>query len=218
MSSRRNYITADEVNELAGFTPTDAEISEAEEIIDAYVGQQDRFYTQELRGRATAGGTNTINLQDDHVNIYENDYFKLCEVEIIAGTGSGQRKTILSSTKAGVITTQSNWTTAPDSTSIYRIYQLGKFPRHRDVFYFTDSEPYQYAKAIPEKVKRATAMQCQYMHEMGDSMFATDKADKIRETIGDYEYENAKAGAARLIAPRAKVLLNGIRNITGEIV
>lgn len=42
-------------------------------------------------------------------------------VKIISGTGSGQIKSIASNT-ATVLTVDGNWTTNPDSTSIYRIY------------------------------------------------------------------------------------------------
>lgn len=224
MSSRRNYVTAAEVLALAGFTPSDVQINEAEEIIDAYVGPQPKHVQVTLTGKATAGGNNTISLQQEHIDLQiEADYYKYCEVEIIGGTGAGQRKTVLSNTKAGVLTVDSNWDTAPDNTSFYKIYQLGKFPRIKDVTYFTDSEPYQYLKSIPEAIKRATAAQCEYMYTMGDDFFASDKANKSSERIGDYSYTNAEGpgavtGVSRHIAPKAKLLLRGIINRRGEMV
>lgn len=223
MASRRNYVTATEVNDLAGFTPTDVQISEAEEIIDAYVGHQRRFLEIEIRGRAQAGSGNTLTLQDDEVDKYEIDYFKWTEIEIIGGTGAGQRRIITASTKAGVVTVASNWNTQPDNTSIYRIYQLGKFPRYQDVYYYTDSTPYQYAKSIPEAVKRAVAAQCEYINEMGDEFFSSDKSEKVSESIGDYSYTNSEgdagsSGLSKLIAPKARLLLRGYKNRLGEIV
>ena len=44
MASRRGYVTTTEVDEMSGLTAsTDLQISEAEELIDAYVGFQVKF-------------------------------------------------------------------------------------------------------------------------------------------------------------------------------
>lgn len=220
MSSRRNYVTTTEVDEMAGIVSTDLQISEAEEIIDAYVGYQKRHLEHSLKGRASAGGASTITLQSKEVNVYDIDYFKWCEVEILGGTGAGQRRTITGSTKAGVLTVATIWTTAPDSTSFYKIYQLGKFPRQQDVTFFSEVAPSAYYKQIPEAIKRATAAQVEYMVSLGDDFFATDKADKQSESIGDYSYSNAEGAANinKLIAPKARALLRGIINRTGTII
>lgn len=227
MASRRNYLTQSELEEYSNITITDVaeaddQISQAEEIIDAYVGPQTKFLRAEIRGRAAGGGSSTITLQTSQQNVYEIDYFKLCEVEILAGTGAGQRRICTASTKAGVLTVVS-WETTPDSTSIYRIYQLGKFPRYNDAFLYTESTPYTWAKAIPEAIKRATAAQVQFMDEMGAEYFSTNQSEKISERIGDYAYSNADSnagavGASKLIAPKAKLMLRGIKNRTGSIV
>lgn len=226
MASRRNYVTTTEVDELIGSgNSTDLQISEAEELIDAYVGHQDKFYNWELTGRSpSAGGASSITLQTNQQNIYDIDYFKWCEVEIIGGTGVGQRRIITASTKAGVLTVASAWTTTPDSTSFYKIYQLGKFPRKQDVMFYSEQTPSTYYKQIPEAVKRATAAQVEFMSQMGDEYFKTDRVDKVSERIGDYAYENANSqgvgftGAEKLIAPKAKILLRGIRSRIGSIV
>lgn len=229
MASRRNYLTIAELEEYANITVTDNteaedQITQAEEIIDSYVGPQLKAYQTQLFGKATGGTTSTLNLQLEHVNLQTDiDYYKYCQIEIIEGTGAGQRRTISSSTKAGVITVQTAFTTAPDSTSFYKITQLGKFPRYSDTRYFTDSQPYRYLKTIPEAVKRATAAQVEYMINMGAEFFGTDRADKVSESIGDYSYSNAQgesgsAGLAKLIAPKTKILLRGIKNRTGEII
>lgn len=224
MASRRNYVTAAEVLELAGFTPTDVQISKAEEMIDAYVGPQDRFFTGKLARRASAGGANTLTLHTDDQNQFDVDYLKWCEIEIIGGTGVGQRRIITGSTRAGVVTVDTAWATPPDATSFYSIYQLGKFPRSQDVVYYSQEAPFTYYKQIPEAVKRATAFQCEFMNAMGDTFFSTDKSDKNSESIGDYSYSRSNnagssgGGSARLIAPKAKDILHGIVNRTGEIV
>lgn len=222
MASRRNYVNKTEVDALTGNATgsTDNQISEAEELIDAYVGFQDMFIDDFIEGKVSASGSTSFTLQSDQQNVFEIDYFKWCEVEILAGTGVGERKTITASTKAGVLTIASAWSATPDTTSVYKIYQLGKFPRVQDVYYYSTTSPYSYNKQIPEAIKRATAFQVEYMIALGEAFFKTDQAEKKSESIGDYSYTNAdtSAGAGRLMAPKAKLALRGIKNRLGRIV
>lgn len=222
MASRRGYVTTTEVDAMTELdASTDTQISEAEELIDAYVGFQEKFYKQTLSGKCAAGGTTQFTIESDEQNVFEKDFFVGMEVEFF-GTGGGQRTIITGSTKAGVLTLQTTLSTAVDSTTRYRIYQLGKFPRKKDVFYDGENTPYQYFKQIPEAVKRATAAQVEFMIKMGDTYFQTDKALMEGETIGDYSYTKGDQGSggslANLIAPKAKVLLRGIVNRTGTVV
>ena len=226
-TSRRGYLSRDELEQFADITvnnvdEADDRISQAEEIIDSYVGFQDKFFIGSVKGRcATAGGDATLYLDSDQQNVYQDDYFKGMEVEIVGGTGEGQRRRItVSDYETGLITVADDWTTSPDTTSFYRIYQLGKFPRRQDVDYYTDSTPYKYYKQIPEAVKRAVAAQVEYLVEMGDSFFAGDKYQKDSEKLSTYSYTKAKGEALldKLISPKARMLLKGIRNRTGEIV
>lgn len=220
MASRRKYVTATEVNELCGTTPTDVQISEAEELIDAFVGYQDKFLSHQIDGLASAGGSTTLTLESVHQNVYHTNYFTYCEVEIVGGTGAGQRRTITSSTYAGVITVDTAFTTAPDSTSFYRIYQLGKYPRCKDSVYDSRNTSTHY-KQIPEAIKRATAAQVEFMIEMGTSFFANDKSEMNSESIGDYSYNRGSGGEGgsidTLISPKAKQFLRGYRNRKGVI-
>lgn len=226
-TTRRGYLSRTELQQYADITITDTNeaddvIGQAEEIIDAYVGHQVKFMREVVTGRCeTAGGNNTLILETDQKNVFQDDYFKGCEIEIIGGTGEGQRRRItVSDYESGQITVADNWTTNPDNTTFYRIYQLGKFPRHQDVHYFSDREPHTYYKSIPEAIKRAVAAQVAYIVEMGDSYFNSDKADRSSERIGDYSYENGAGGSGlhKLIAPKAKLLLRGIKNRVGVIV
>ena len=223
-TSRRGYLSQTELAQFANITVTDTDeaddrISQAEELIDMYIGAQIKFFESDITGRASAGGASTLTLQTTQQNIYEIDYFKLCEVEIIGGTGAGQRRKCTGSTKAGVLTVDAAWTTTPDNTSFYKIYQLGKFPRQKDVIYYSEASPNTYYKSIPEAVKRAVAAQVEFIVEMGDDYFASDRAEKESESIGDYSYSNmaGAAGVQRLIAPKVKMLLRGIRNRLGVI-
>lgn len=225
-TSRRGYLSQAELQQYADITITDTaeaddRINQAEEMIDAYVGFQDKALREEITGRCVSvGGSNFLYLDRDQLNVYQNDYFKLCEVEILGGTGEGQRRKITTSDYAsGKITVDSNWVTTPDTTSFFRIYQLGKFPTIQDLKYYTDSTPYQYYKQIPEAVKRAVAAQIEFVINMGDAYFSSDKTIKQSEHLSTYSYTLAEGqrGINRLIAPKAKLLLTQVRNRVGAI-
>lgn len=225
-TSRRGYLSQSELEQFANITIVDAteaddRISQAEEIVDAYVGYQDRFMAHPVAGLVSAVSGNTFTLEDSQKTQYDNDYFKLCEVEIIGGAGEGQRRKIISSTKEGVITVASAWNTSIDTTSFYRIYQLGKFPRLEDVEAYTNTTTgtNKYYKQIPEEVKRAVAGQVEYVIEMGDEYFAGDKADLTSESIGDYSYtKTGGSSMSKMVSPKVKSLLRTIINRTGRLV
>lgn len=222
-TSRRGYVSKAEIAEFTGAlvgTITDKLVDMSEEMIDNYVGFIKKFIHCEIKQKAVGGGANTLTLNTLHQNQYYNDYFKNCEVEIIGGTGEGQRKKITGSTYAGVITIDSNWTTQPDSTSFYVIYQLAKFPRLEDVQFDNLNTPYTYYKRIPEEIKRAVCAQYEFIIEMGEDYFNGSKLEKQSESIGDYSYSNANnaVGITKMISTKAKSYLNGIINRTGKIV
>lgn len=224
-TSRRGYLSQDELEQIANITITDTDeaddvISQAEELIDAYVGPQDKDIEEDIIGLAAAVTTNTITLETSQQNTYDIDYFKLCEIELLGGTGAGQRRKITGSTRPGVLTIDSAWTTTPDTTSFYKISQIGKFPRDCDVETYTNGVNTTYYKSIPEAVKRAVAAQIEYIIEMGDSFFRSDKSEMQSESIGDYSYTKGGGSISainKLICPKAKVLLRGITNRTGSI-
>ena len=60
-------------------------------MIDSYVGAQQPAVSVTLLGLASAGSATGLTLQTNQQNVYEKDYFKTCLVEIIGGTGEGQR-------------------------------------------------------------------------------------------------------------------------------
>jgi hypothetical protein len=219
MASKRGYITAAQVNESYGFTPTDAQINQAEEIIDDYVGFQDKFLDYEIRGLLAAGGQNNFTLEAQHQNNMQLNYLRGCWIEIIGGTGEGELQRISKQGLNGVITVEAGFTTTLDTTSYYKIYQLGKFPRQCDVEFDGIHQPQQYYKAIPQALRQAVAAQVHFINEMGDAFFATDKNQLNSETIGDYSYtkgSTASVGRYALVAPAAKGLLRGLVNRAGS--
>lgn len=222
MASRRKYLTqAEYAAYLSGGTTTDEAITNAEELIDEYVGFPDKDVKSVIEGKAASGGASTITLESArHQNTFQKNYFLYCVIEIIGGTGSGQIRTIASSTYEGVVTVDSAWDTAPDSTSYYKIYQLSKFPRSKDSFFDGNNSPQQYIKSIPEQVKRAVAAQVEYMAALGTAFFSGESSNFQSETIGDYSYSRGSAGNAgsNLIAPKAKQALKGFVNRKGVMI
>lgn len=223
-TSRRNYLTIAELEEFADIAVIDSDealdqISMSEELIDAYVGPQQSFIQETIYGKAQSGSTTSFVLDSVHQNNYQTDYLVGCMVEFIGGTGAGQRVRITANNATGTVTMETV-TTAPNSTTAYKIYQVGKFPRFGDVWYNSGETPSKHYKSIPEAIKRATAAQVEYIIQMGGSFFATDDSNKASETIGDYSYSNIEGSGTvdRLIAPKAKSLLRGIKNRLGQII
>lgn len=228
MASRRGYVTQDEVAEYANITildttEADDKISQAEEMIDAYVGYQEKFIECEHRGEPTSVSGRTVIDTSGGTQLFRTDgFFTGCVIEILGGTGAGQRKKIVSSSRdAYSVTVDSDWSTEPDTSSFFRIYQLGKFPRCRDVF--LNNFGTVYYKSIPEAVKRAVAAQVEFFVGMGDDYFSTDKAEMQSESLGNYSYSKGsnsqgESSTVRTIAPKTRLLLKGIKNSTGRLV
>lgn len=228
-TGRRGYATIADVEEFADITVTDEgegidRLSQAEELIDAYVGAQQKARPHEVRSEVKSATTNTLT-EVDALNVLAvtNDFYKGCEVEIIGGTGAGQiRKITLHEKDAKRITVSENWGTVPDSTSVFRIYQLGKFPRYCDQY--GNSAGDRYYHTIPDAVKRAVCAQVQYMITQGDEFFASDGLEKTSESIGNYSYSRgggatgSQSSRVRMVAPRARDFLRGITNRKGQFV
>lgn len=226
MASRRGYLSQTELAQYADITiddttEADDQITMAEELIDEYVGTQQKFLAYELSGLiASVASASVFTLEDIHQNNMQIDYLVGCWVEIIGGAGIGQKRKITGQTLAGVITVESAFSPTIDATSYYHIYQLGKFPRKIDVFYDSKHTPNRYYKRIPEEVTRAVAAQVEYVTKMGADFFGSDKINLESERIGDYAYTKGAGtgGVSQLIAPKAKLLLNRIINRTGAII
>lgn len=250
MASRRQYIDqAYLTSYLSGqalssdYTSADDLISAAEEFIDSYAGYQRKWFqinnasgngvytppdttartpiNKEIRARVqTVVDPKTFTLQTYLQNAYQDGYFSLCVIEIIGGTGAGQVNHVADSTFAGAITVLDSWTTPLDTTSIYRIYQLGKFPRQQDVFFNSIDQPGRFYKTIPDEVRRAVAAQAAYMNSKGRDFFETDAATMQSEHVGAYGYTRLQGkGSADdlMIAPEARSALRGIIRRTGSI-
>lgn len=214
-TTRRGYLSQTELAQYANIEITDPaeaddQISQAEEIIDAYVRQSDKFLKVRINGTAT-GGTTTTLIDTQYLTQYDGYYTGL-ELEILAGAGVGKRLRITGSNKATkTVTLTPALDSAIDTTSVYTIYQLGLFPRYKDVLYTNDT----YYKRIPEAIKRATAAQVEYIIEKGEAYFKGG-AEYKSENIGDYSYTRDTGSITALLAPKARLLLKGYVNRTGQ--
>jgi hypothetical protein len=72
-------------------------------------------------GAASAGAANTLT---DSSKAWESNRWRYGYIQIVAGTGAGQRRKITDNTGT-VITVGRNWSTQPNATSVYVIWMTG---------------------------------------------------------------------------------------------
>lgn len=215
---RRHYIETTDVADS-----TEAQVALAEQLIDDYVGYQPRFYEHEVSGKVTGAVGSVIYDTNDASPLFvtDNTYAK-CVIEIIGGSGVGQSRVLTASDRddRSVTFTGSAFNPALDATSVYRIYQLAKFPRRQDSR--TPSGESVFHKYIPQAVKEATIAQVQYIQEMGDDYFLGEDSEMEGERLGNYSYSRGGSGGqsalVKMIAPKARILLRGIKNRTGRLI
>lgn len=225
MASRRGYLTQTELAEFADIVINDSaeaddQISQAEEMIDAYLGPQDRFLRFEYRGEVSSASTTVIvdSGSGNNMDVIDN-FYAGAEIEILSGALSGEHRSIVSSSRsAKSITVSVAFSGTPATGVMFRIYQLAKFPRHKDVRLNRAGD--LWVKSIPDALRRATAAQVAFVIEKGPGFFAGDASQLIAEGIDNYNYQRGGTMATptvALIAPRARTLLRGYVNRTGEI-
>jgi hypothetical protein len=219
IETKRGYITKSEVEDYCDISITDDDealerMELAEEIIDKYVGFQNSYQRYEITGVATDGTTTTLidTSSDSILDSSIDGRYVRSVLHILSGTNEGEERLITAhDTSESTVTVHKAFTSTIDSTSVYRIYQLAKFPRAKDVK-FIDDVIYKF---IPEQVKRACLAQVEYMIEMGDDFFNSG-ADKKSEDIDNYRYDIPKS-VNRLVAPKAREYLQGIMNRKGNL-
>lgn len=226
MDTARGYLTKAELDVYApGITGSDDEkialIDRAEGLIDSYIGHQDRAVNMEIRGVAVSGDTDKLQMGGNEVNKASGaNYLKGCAIEILDGTAEGEVRIIKSQTLQGEITVTKNWTTPPDATSYYRIYQVGKLPRQgKDLTNDTVNGENRYFRTIPIVVKQAVAAQVEYIEKMGIDYFTGGDSNMQSESSDGYSYSRGENGTSGkgLIAPAVRSVLagSGIINRTG---
>lgn len=216
---RRNYFT---LSDVSGATEAQAALAEA--LLDDYVGFQERFYQHNTRGEVTAVSNSDKTIHDTGSGSQlqqTNNFFAGMVLEIIGGTGKGQVGIIESSDRDDrTITLAAALSTVPDTTSVFRIYQLAKFPRRKDVD--TNRAGDTYYKSIPQAIKEAAIAQCEFVIAQGDDYFTGDDSEMDSESIMSYSYSRGgnagQAAVVKFMSPKARTLLRGYKNRTGRLV
>lgn len=223
MTTRKQYVTINEIEAYADVDLKSAEgaeqeaynwISQAEDMIDNYVRRQSKHIPSEYLGDATSGTTTKIfDIGSDTPLYYADDYFKYCEVEMLSGSNAGEIRPILSSNYSEKsVTVSYAFTNAVAEGDVFIIRQQSKFPRICDVKIYNQ----KYYKTIPVNVREAVKAQVQYMIEQGKEFFI-NVVDQQSESIDDYSH-NLKEFTNNMIAPKARELLKGIRDIKGNLI
>lgn len=216
MASNFRYVTTTEADAYTGKTTTDAMINLAEEIIDDYVGFHNKYVHGDYFGMVTSATSTSLvdNSANSNITPADSGYFSKAHVFIVSGTGEGQKRYITTHNTNGTLTIDEAWTTTPDTTSVYRVVQLAKFPRVQDS-YSDNNIIYKY---VPEQVKRAVLAQVDYIANKGTAYFTSTPSVKS-ETLGDYSYTmatgNNMVDLSKQISPSAKNILRGLVNRTG---
>lgn len=214
---RRNYM---ETSDVSG--ATEAQVALAEALIDDYVGYQERFFPGEVVGTISSSLTGKVLDTNDGspLGVTDNTFAK-CVIEIIGGSGVGQSRVITSSDESekSVSFEGDAFSPALDDTSVYRIYQLAKFPRRKDSR--TPAGSNTHYKYIPEQVKEAAIAQTEFIIEQGEDYFTGDDSEMDSERILSYSYSRGgnagQSAAVKFVSPKARTLLRGFKNRTGRI-
>lgn len=219
MATPRNYI---KTSDVAG--ATDAQVALAEEIIDQYVGAQDRHVKRVFDGQVSSLlSENTVIDTSSESELgspsYE-DYFTRCVIEVLSGEAAGTIRPIKSSNStAKLIQYDGTPISGFQVGDVFKIYQLAKFPRNKDVI----TRGQAYFKSIPIQVRDAVKAQVAYIIELGDDYFTGNDSDASSESIGNYSYNNGsgqnggQSATVKMTAPQARTLLRGIMNRLGQI-
>lgn len=226
MASLRNYIKESRVADA-----TAEQVALAEEIIDAYVGVQDKYVPGEHDGEITSLLSGNIIIDTSSrsdLGAPQDDYYSRCVVEILSGDAAGEIRPIKSSVR---LTQEIQYDGEPIESlavgDIFRIFQLAKFPRRKDVFSRSNDAGYsRYYKSIPRAVQDAVIAQVKYIQELGDEYFTGNDSDVSQESLGNYSYSRGGANGAggsqtaliKMVAPQARAYLKGIKNSLGRMV
>jgi len=221
--TKRNYVPLATVQATTAAADLN-DIDLAEQLIDQYVGFPNKHVPVEYQGQVSALGNSNktiIDTNDDSQLEVNDNYFKFCVIEFITGACAGEVKAITSSDKDDKsVTVTDAFTGTPVVGDVFKVYQLGKFPRQKDATVAPSADTFY--KTIPQNVRDAVVAQVAYQAQMGDAFFAGDDSDKESESIGNYSYSRGGGGGSsssvKFLAPRARILLRGFKNLTGRLV
>jgi len=204
-------------------------ISDAEHIIDAYVGPAPKFYidsTGESDALLASGATAWFGNRwgDRHPNYWARGGVYVEIIDNAPAAVIGEERLIVASDN-GFVTLASGFSVDVPAGALFNFVQRSRFPRWSDRM-ATDMPD------MPPQVKRATAFQVEYGFLFGSEQFGLSDpsvADGESTEIQSRSYASgyaesravgsasSKRGLALLIAPRARAELRELLGVTGYL-
>lgn len=202
-------------------------ITDAERMIDAYVGPMPRFYSdltgafdaQLASGALTISGTSFGNRRP---NYWARGGHHLIITDVPGAPTSaliGTKRLIVASS-SGTITIAAEYTEAVPSGTSYYTHQESRFPR------WCDSDPHG-TPQLPDELNQAVAWQVEYgiaygseAFGLGDDALVTGDDELVTSrTYGSGYSESRRAearqGLASWVAPKARAILRSLINAAG---
>jgi hypothetical protein len=204
-------------------------ISDAEHIIDAYVGPAPKFYigtTGSTASLIVSGATAfpADNWGQRHPNYWAQGGVYVELVDGIPAALVGQRRLIVASAN-GSVTLASGFDADVPAGALFNFDQHSRFPRYWDRMN-TDMPD------MPFELERATAFQVEYGFLFGSEALGLSESTVADGELGEIQsrsyasgYAESRAvggasqkqGLALLIAPRARAELRGLLTSTGYL-
>lgn len=203
-------------------------ISQAERLIDAYVGPQQRFYSPELTGKVGAAASG-VSLQADVFgqrlrNYWAHGGLYVRVLENPGGPNSVGEQRLVVASNSDTVTLVSAFTDTLAVGARFEIRQLSAFPR------WVDRAPLDVPR-IPEEVKLATAWQVEYGIRYGSEAYGLSDPSVVTDERGDIQSESygsgysvtrdtrrSKDGLGVWVAPKSRAILRRLLNSTGRLV
>jgi hypothetical protein len=203
-------------------------ISDAERVVDAFVGPGRKFYPR-LGGETAAeiaSGATTLTAEifgDRRPDYWAAGGAYITLVSAADSSLNGERRLIVASLNPNTVTLVSGFDAVLAAGAQFYFQQESAFPRIWDQDTWGNPD-------IPELLKAAVAAQVEYGIVYGSEAFGLGDTDIAADTSGDItsrsygsgysESRDArrKDGMAVWIAPRARVLLRQLLSSTGRLV
>lgn len=204
---------------------TVANLTLAEQLIDAYVGYQEKYLPGQIQGEITSLLADEVIVDESPTSVLNQpgivDRYKNCIIEWLSGQRAGDTDVIRASDgDSSSVTYTGNTSQAIAVGDIFRIWQPLKFPRRQDVIVRSTTLSTIY-KTIPDAVKQAVYAQVEFIIEQGDDYFTGLDSEVESENIMSYGYSrgsnSGQSAAVKMVSPKARVLLRGIKNIKGQL-
>lgn len=234
--SRFNYLTtsglADYIHTMSGVTDHTLAakfISDAETIVDSYVGKAPKFYsnlTGSLSSAVTSSGTTvSATVFGDRRTNYWACGGHYLTIANIPGSGShalvGTKRLIVGST-SGSVTLASGFGTNLAAGVEFKLSQESRFPR------WCDSDSWG-TPELPPDLERAVAWQVEYgilygseSYGLGDSSVAAGESELVQSRSYSSGYSETRIpgerrGLAAWIAPKARAILRDLIIAIGRV-